>query len=1746
MNVLHTEVVAGGAEYAHSELLTTRATAAALAASSFLAVNGTYNLGEWQWRADDGHSMQTVAGAIRLVSSSGVVQGRIPSSMRFLTSSATSALGERMTLTGDGSLLINASATTNSEKLHVAGRAVVSERLCVGASTPATSAALHVQGTLHCTGDVLMNNTSLSTTFLPLAGGTLTGHLSLPSNASPLVSHATRRDWVESHVQGRIANHTHSAANITSGILPVARGGTGTDSFTAGRVLFGAGTSALSSSAKLTWTEGTATMTVTGSVNVGGTISQGGATLSTLFLASAGGTVTGHITLPSTAPSASLHAVPKAWVEGHVADAISGHNHDLPSLNGVLPVPKGGTGASSLTAGRLLVGGGTSAVLAAASLHWNAASGRLGVGTTSPQYTLDVAGALNCTEVRVAGTLIDSNVVLSTGATLTGPLLLHTTAPATEWEAAAKGYVDAEVATRSIVTHTHDAAVVTSGVLSVARGGTGAGILDDGAVLVGSGAGPISAPATLRWIAAEKRLGVGVANPAHAADVDGDVNASGTYRIGGAPLSNHFLSLALGGTVMGRVTLLAGAPTLPDHAAPKSYVDASITNLSPASHTHDLSSASIEGVLPVARGGTGATAFEAGRIVYGTGVAGAALGTTASLTWNASTSRLGVNTASPAHTLDVAGDVNYSGVLRKGGVDVIATLLPLAGGKVTGNLETARLGVMTPVSEAHAVNVVGDVNITNGRLLYSGIDVVDTLLPLTGGALTGALQLSGAPSLDMHAATKKYVDDVAAGKAEGAHTHDAADITVGVLGVGHGGTGAASLQDARLLIGGGAGAVQAVPQASWDATAGRLSIAGAVEAAAYTQAGVPMADAYVSRTALASSVEGALGVGMAAGVAPAATLDVRGDASFSAAVTIAGDVNIEGELRRNGVLFDGGWLETAGGTMTGALLLHSSAPGGDPLEAASKGFVQAQLAAAAAPLEHEHGAEAITSGVLPAARGGTGLGTVGVGHVLWGGGAGAALGASASLVWSAATSRLGVNTASPAYTLDVAGSINFTGQMYRGGVAYEFVPTSGATLTGALTLHTSLPSDPLHAASKGYVDASLASAALDAGVHITAGILPVARGGTGVASFTASKVLVGAATGGGLAQAAGLHWNATASRLGVGTASPAAPLHVNGGILMTFAGPWTEDSVVNKAYLDQRLTGFLGVTTVASGGTNSSSVVANSLMVSNAAGDAIVSNPSLRWDPSASRLGVGVASPSEALDVVGKVRARQGMVCDAGIAVGGPLTITSPGTAEWRHVASTATSFVGTFAYRQEAVGDLSSNVEFYLCKWGALGAVGDSICIDVSYVADRQRHRSTANTGRTAVAAGRIVAHGRTHARTGTSGALNVNWYSVEHTTEQRYGALATVDAVEPKLRYKEGDGAEQCLSVFLAFTSALVSSSTLHFTATCTVRYSGASWAALSMQLAPPYGATLHPFVVLPSSSPSVSRDEGATSWTVAQVHDHARDIITGNVGVGVTLPQYRLEVDGVVRASQRMQVGYDGVASADKFIVGAGASKMGMRQHLHDMELVTSSDGSIRMLPHGSGSVHVATGPGRGLCWGADNTSFMAYVCDATDATFGGTLNNNASDRNLYLSASGGTARGVVFRSDGQNVAQVTGGGDLYCRYVYAQDLVTSSDRRLKAAILPVEAALAKVRSMNGVTFSLKDAPDGRRRVGLIAQEVLEVVPEAVVPEEEGGGHMRLAYGNLVGVLVEALKEEASERERLEERISRLEARLGALPA
>ena len=102
-----------------------------------------------------------------------------------------------------------------------------------------------------------------------------------------------------------------------------------------------------------------------------------------------------------------------------------------------------------------------------------------------------------------------------------------------------------------------------------------------------------------------------------------------------------------------------------------------------------------------------------------------------------------------------------------------------------------------------------------------------------------------------------------------------------------------------------------------------------------------------------------------------------------------------------------------------------------------------------------------------------------------------------------------------------------------------------------------------------------------------------------------------------------------------------------------------------------------------------------------------------------------------------------------------------------------------------------------------------------------------------------------------------------------------------------------------------------------------------------------------------------------------------------------------------------------------------------------------------------------------------------------------------------------------------------------YVYgaitASDNITAySDINIKKNIEVIPNALNKVSQIRGVTFERTDIEGDKRYAGVIAQEIEAVLPEVV--QEDSHGIKTVAYGNIVGLLIEAIKELKAEIEEL----------------
>ena len=104
--------------------------------------------------------------------------------------------------------------------------------------------------------------------------------------------------------------------------------------------------------------------------------------------------------------------------------------------------------------------------------------------------------------------------------------------------------------------------------------------------------------------------------------------------------------------------------------------------------------------------------------------------------------------------------------------------------------------------------------------------------------------------------------------------------------------------------------------------------------------------------------------------------------------------------------------------------------------------------------------------------------------------------------------------------------------------------------------------------------------------------------------------------------------------------------------------------------------------------------------------------------------------------------------------------------------------------------------------------------------------------------------------------------------------------------------------------------------------------------------------------------------------------------------------------------------------------------------------------------------------------------------------------------------------------------------------------ASDMRLKTNITPIESPLDKLMSLSGFTFTFNDTAADlgydkeEIHVGVSAQEVKEVLPEAVAPAPADENYMTVRYEKLVPLLIEAMKEQQQTIDDLKSRLEKLE--------
>ena len=104
------------------------------------------------------------------------------------------------------------------------------------------------------------------------------------------------------------------------------------------------------------------------------------------------------------------------------------------------------------------------------------------------------------------------------------------------------------------------------------------------------------------------------------------------------------------------------------------------------------------------------------------------------------------------------------------------------------------------------------------------------------------------------------------------------------------------------------------------------------------------------------------------------------------------------------------------------------------------------------------------------------------------------------------------------------------------------------------------------------------------------------------------------------------------------------------------------------------------------------------------------------------------------------------------------------------------------------------------------------------------------------------------------------------------------------------------------------------------------------------------------------------------------------------------------------------------------------------------------------------------------------------------------------------------------------------------IIATKFLYGSDSRLKRDIQPLEQALDKALKLQGVSYYWKDSAKGEsQQIGLIAQQVEKVYPQLV--STGSGGYKSVHYGNVVAILIEAIKQQQQQIKSQQQQIDKL---------
>jgi hypothetical protein len=181
-------------------------------------------------------------------------------------------------------------------------------------------------------------------------------------------------------------------------------------------------------------------------------------------------------------------------------------------------------------------------------------------------------------------------------------------------------------------------------------------------------------------------------------------------------------------------------------------------------------------------------------------------------------------------------------------------------------------------------------------------------------------------------------------------------------------------------------------------------------------------------------------------------------------------------------------------------------------------------------------------------------------------------------------------------------------------------------------------------------------------------------------------------------------------------------------------------------------------------------------------------------------------------------------------------------------------------------------------------------------------------------------------------------------------------------------------------------------------------------------------------------------------------------------------------------------------------------------------------------------------------ASSLKTSANTALSLDLYTGTAFNTGGSAISLRGSTTGYNDYGMEFYAGGNERMRITSAGDVgigvasptvkldVAGSILASGNVTAySDIRVKDNVESIEGAIGKLNQIRGVTYTRTDLDDKQRRfAGVIAQEIEQVLPEAVF---DNGKVKAVDYNATIALLIEAVKEQQGQINELKLTIEQL---------